>query len=345
MKLKTNLYTLTLLAVMLLAAAGCKKKTDDITTSPVVGTWKCLDANTYTRYLIFKPNGSYSKLESNTINVRSLTTDVYITDDKTISYAGGSGSADLFQYTISNDTLYTSNPNESHTYVKGTVDESTWVKNITILQSRDMGVGGYLGNLEWDGYDFLILNPFIKKIYRANGTDLNVYDSLTFVPTVTTVACKGIEPWINYYNIDYKLHKINGVTGVEVLSSAAAPAKPLTIAATTDGFLVLTNTGELYNYNLAADNFTLLSGPIEILTSTSLPPDMVVKDGYAYISYYSLIFKLDLTTFQAVETYRFNQTDGIVLGLTWDGSNFWALNAMPTSSIAQAQVYLRKIQL
>lgn len=333
------------LAALIFTATGCKKDKQDTDTSPVVGTWKCLDQFSYVRYIIFKPGNTLSLLEANTINVRSLTTDVYVADDKTISYSDGSGGADLFYYTISNDTLYTSNVNETHTYVKSTVDESTWVKNVTTLQTQNMGVGGYLGVLEWDGYDFLVLNPFMKRMYRFNGTDFSLYDSISFVPTVTSLSCKGIEPWVNYYNVDDKLHKINGVTGTEITATSDVPAKPISTAATTDGFLVLTTNGRLYSYNLAGDNFTYLTGPIEIFTSPSIPPDMVVKDGYAYVTYYSVIFKLDLTTFQAVETYRFNQTDGVVLGLTWDGTSFWALTAMPTSTLYEAQVYLRKIQL
>lgn len=314
----------------LLLTGSCKKK-DETATVPVTGTWTNA-SSTATAYYIFKDDGTFLKLSASAIGVHSKTSDVYAADENTIIFSPESSGNQLYNYKVSNDSLYISNANSYYVFIKATgIDADTWVKKSTLLQAIPLASGRWFGALDWNGLDFVVSNRDVNKVYKIDGTTFNVYDSITVTQESPGLAMIGTDTWLNNLGNDTKLHQVNSVTGTTLFSSSAAAQAPVIMASQGSDIWFFNTAGDLYTYNTVTDNFTLKHSGVEFTSGSSFYPDMVIKDGYAYICLATSVIKFNLSTYQVDETYELDTSQGFALGIAHNGTNFYTISISLTA--------------
>ncbi len=335
-----------LLFITVVCATGlssCKKKDSDAATLSIEGSWRAVDSSS-TAYVIFS-KGTATYLQRGSYNIHDVAKSAYAADNETVTFSL-SGSPQLFNYKVSNDTLYITNTNSYLRFIKdNTVNPDTWVKYFTTVQTSQLPSGLWFGSTEWTGTDFLISSTYANKLYRASAVSSAVTDSTAIALNATGLAITANgEIWVNNYGADNKLYKVNPATGAVISSSSPAPGMPTYLGA--DGNIIwFFSANGLYTYNTATDVFTLKSPVSSFLGTPSsvINADMVIKDGYAYLCVYGYILKYNLTTYQVEETYK-GTDSSFNVGIAYDGSNFWVLNFSGGSSLATLVIKLNKIQ-
>lgn len=335
--------SLILCVVLSSGLTSCKKKATDSPSFPIEGSWRALDSSA-TKYVIFS-KGTVTYLLSGNYNIHDMAKGAYAADEETVNFSL-SGSAQLYNYKVSNDTLYLTNSSSYSRLIRdNTVNPDTWVKYSTTLQTNVLPSGIWIGTMDWLGTDFIISSTVAKKLYRANPTTSSITDSISTLFKITGLAVTGIgETWVNNVSGgDTKLYKIDPSTGATLFTSSPAPATPILMAA--DGNLIwFFSAAGLYTYNTTTDVFTLKKNMgLFLSTPGSLNPDMVIKDGYAYIAAANYVMKFNLATYTVEETYK-NAQQAYTLGIAHDGNNFWLLNLIEGSSLSSIGVKLTKVQ-
>lgn len=336
-------FVLVLMVACILGIAACKKNDSDGATLPIEGRWRALDSAA-TAYLIFD-KGTVTYLQRGNYNIHDLAKGAYAADAETVTY-GSSSSPQLYNYKVSNDTLYLSNTSSYTILVRdNSVNADTWVKYVNVVQSYSLPTGLWFGSMDYSGTDFLISSTFANKLYRADVVSSSVTDSAAMpLNAVGLAVTTGGNVWVNNYGADTKLHRVNPATGATLFSSSNAPDAPVIMAA--DGNLIwYFSASGLYTYNTLTDVFTLKKTMAGFLTTvSSVNPDMVIKDGYAYIVVYNYLLKFNLTTGLVEDSYKFKDTY-YRIGIASDGADMYVLKLLAVSSLANLQIGIDKVQL
>lgn len=331
---------------VLLFTTGCKKKEDTLTL-PLTGTWQPLNDTTYT-YLVFENSQTFRVLKEGLYGVHSSSQDVYTADETQITFAPPGEGTELFNYTISNDSLYITN---THVYLvlrkTAPVNVDTWSGKIVETESHSLGSGLRFGSMEWDGSNFLISSAYANLMYKVNPVTYQIVDSAGVSQNAVGLTTIAGNIWVNDYPTSKKLYHIDYTTGFTLANSGDCTDKPVCLASEGNNILLFTDNGDLYQYNTLTNAYILITSMPGFLggtVSSILAPDMVIQGNNAYISFANIILKLDLTTYLVTNTY-FLTTGEFITGLTLKGSDFYVLTVNGFSAVADINPKLHKIQL
>jgi hypothetical protein len=344
-----NLHTSTLKIASLvfliaLTFQSCKKKKDDTVSLPITGTWESLTDTTY-KYLVFKDDNTVTALRQGAYGIHTASINPFTADGEQLISSLSGGSSQLFNYRVSNDTLYLENVGAYLVFKKNNgVTTDGWTKKVTTLATHPLGSGAWFGALEWDGSSFLISSSFAHKVYKVSPASFAVTDSVAVSQKGSGIAYLSGSTWLNDYGVDKKLHTVDISTGATTFDGSACTETPLMLATQGSNILVFTNGPSLYEYNTGGNSFTLLQNlPGFGLTGGGIPPDMVVKDGYAYLAAGPYILKFDLSTYQVVDTYLSDTQ--LQIGIAYDGTDFYTLGISLDGGLSDLNVTIRKVQL
>lgn len=345
--LKPKLSAIALLLVMLCGISACKKDKDDTPSLSAKGAWRPAESTESLKYVVISEDGYQYMLEEQVLGLRYAGNYVYTASDEQIYLRGGYfNDGGYFKYKVSNDSLYLEAPGFYKVLLRETSppDVNTWVTKIDMTAQYSLPFIGNYGPLEWDGTDFILQSGYIaRRFYKYSTSTQQTYDSIDIVNQSMGFCYHQGDIWVNNYQNDDMLHRLNFNTGAYSFNSVVNSSKVLLPSSDGNKIWVFGNNNKIYSYNPSTNSFAEEGEfPEPFLLAFSgaggFGVDMAIKDGFAYWALGDRIGKLSLSTFRFVETYEI--TNGGIAGIAYDGTNFWGSGGTSLSNLSISKLNL-----
>jgi len=316
------------LALVLIVFASCKKEGPQgpegpsgpagnslTVNSELYGKWQVVSGLTETKYIIIYNNNLTYLLDSLEYGVKKLSEDMAM-----ITYAQIYLHNEVFNYTLSNDTLRLTNFSKNIVLKKNSnaPAETQWLTFITITDSipsptNEVGnfdIGYANGKIAWTAKSpsdtLFLINTTTHDVTYLSITSAN-YGSVNFATAF----------WISSDNRIYQVSPNNGLTLSSSPVLGTGRVQSLALVNANSMWLCIDNKIKIWNP--LTNDITQLG---ELYTN-----GMEYVDSYLYILQDNLIFKCQLSpTFQVVQTYYINNSHLNIWGnggITYDGTHFW----------------------
>lgn len=316
------------LALVLIVFASCKKEGPQgpegpsgpagnslTVNSELYGKWQVVSGLADTKYLIIYNNNLTYLLDSLEYGMKKMHEDMAM-----ITYAQIYLHNEVFNYTISNDTLRLTNFSKNIVLKKNSnaPAETQWLTFVTVTDSipsptNDIGyfdIGYANGKIAWTAK-----SPS-DTLFLINTTTHDVsYLSITSANNGSVYCANSF--WISSDNRIYQVSSNNGL----ILSSSPV------LGTERVQSLALVNSNSMW---LCIDN---IIKTWDVLTNDITQLGELYCNGMEYVNSYlyilqdDLIFKCQLSpTFQVVQTYYINNSNLNFWGnggITYDGTHFW----------------------
>lgn len=337
-----SLLTVSAIALVLLSANSCKKKTD---SGSITGKYRLVytpDNDTLPNYYVFNDDNTYAFYQQNNQGIRVIIKGVYQQEEPTVS---------LFNYGLSvylkkqnGDTLkllgspVLDDANSNNIILvrdASAPSETDWIKPVDIAV-KIIRTGVDLSSLTYAGSQL-----WLCGVYGSTFRHFSLPSGQEDLP----VSAGPDDYWgfeaagINFWGITDggagQLRKLNP-SGAVTFTAAVPPAQIHVLA--YDGVNTLycwgINNNRMYTYNILTDSYDAGRQ-----FSSSLR-DLTYHAGYLYGLAYNYIYKIDPATLKAVKTYTIKGIDGAE-GIATDGTWFY----VHVSDQADAPGYFAKITL
>ncbi|HNW98838.1 MAG TPA: hypothetical protein PKK00_10555 [Bacteroidales bacterium] len=294
------------------------------------GKWQIVSGLSETKYIILKNNNILYALDTVDYGFRSLRVDLAF-----ITYAQIEVFMNLFNYTISNDTLVLSNQTETIVFKKNdnAPDETEWVTFVTVSDSIASPVtnGDGRQDIGFDGMNIL-------WTAESNSNTLQKINPVTHAISSLTLSGTYYYGGVNFTNPDLyisnnnKIIKVNPSTGAVISTSPTITSGRIKALALVGQTMYCSADGYIYTWDIST-NAVLQHFPFDA-------DGMEYVGGYLYFFQDSQIHKCQLSPFKCIASYYVNHKIKTSYngGITHDGANFWI-----ASSDQSNQYYLYKI--
>jgi len=283
----------------------------------IYGKWQVTSGMPDTKYIILKSNNDIYRLDSADYGFKSLTSCMAL-----LTYTQINAFLITYNYTITNNTLTLSNLNGTIMLTKNdnAPDETQWVTNLTITDSIASPTGGDgRQDIGFDGTDILWTSTgssdILYKINPVTHAVTNFNLSSSYYYGCTNYAAGFL--WISDGNT---IDKVNATSGAVLSSSPVLSSIQITADALVGQDMWFCNwSGNVFTWNISTN---VITPQFDLSVS-----GMEYTGGYLYLFHNHMIYKCQLSPFEAVTTY-YIQSENVSSnngGITFDGTNFWVV--------------------
>jgi len=288
------------------------------TVNPAIyGKWQVISGLPGTKYFIIKNDNIIYRLDSADYGFKSLFSNMAL-----LTYTQINAFFMTYNYTIIDETMTLSNMNGDITLVRknNAPHETQWVTNLTITDSIPSPTGGDgRQDIGFNGTEILWTSTSSSSIlYKINPsthavTNFNLSSSYYY--GCTDYAAGFL--WISDGNT---IDKVNATSGAVLSTSPVLSSIQVTADALVGQEMWFCNwSGEVYTWNISTNVIT----PQFNLSVSG----MEYSGGFLYIFHNNMIYKCQVTPFEAITTYYIesDNVSGNNGGITFDGTNFWVV--------------------
>ena len=280
------------------------------------GKWAVQSGLTGTSYLIIKDDNITYRLDSAAYGFKRLYTDMAFVTSSQIKIFGI-----VYNYTISNNTLYLSNLNSNIVLTKNdnAPDETEWVTYVNVIDSivspnptddgrQDIGFDGT--NILWttksSSNTLYKINPVTHAVTTLTLSGTYYYSGALYASSSL---------WLSDQNVIYK---VNPTTGAVISTSPTLCSSTITGLALYGDYMFYSDwSGHVYYWDI--------TGSTVYPFFDRMVNGMEYVGGYLYLAYGNMVYKCQMSPFKCVQTYYVDSplagsNNG---GITFDGANFW----------------------
>lgn len=283
----------------------------------IYGKWQVLSGMPDTKYIILKSNNDIYRLDSADYGFKSLISGMAL-----LTYTQINAFFITYNYSIANNTLTLSNISGSIVLTKddNAPDETEWVTNLAITDSIASPTGGDgRQDIGFDGTHILWTSTgsssILYKINPVTHTVTNFNLSSSYYYGCTNYAAGFL--WISDGNT---IDKVNASSGAVVSTSPILSSIQVTADALVGQDMWFCNwSGNVFTWNISTN---VITPQFDLSVS-----GMEYSGGFLYLFHNHMIYKCQLSPFEAVTTYYIpsSNVSGNNGGITFDGTSFWVV--------------------